>query len=112
MEIKINSTFLNADTTQNKELCQIKDEGTIQQGKYGTQYNFKIETESGRELTYTPNNPALKTFIKSWGKDSKAWVGKMFYAEHVKMMVKGELKTIINPIPETVPTTTDEVIKA
>jgi hypothetical protein len=111
MDIKVESGFLNAETVKNKELCQIMSEGETRPGKFGTQYCFDIQTEAGKKLKYTPNNPALKTFIKAWGTDSKKWVSQTFYAEHVKMMIKGEIKIIINPLPEPFPTVSIEDIK-
>ena len=99
MEIEIPSLYVNAESVENKERCLFLDEGALSEGKFGKQYNFKVLTASGKELVYTPTNTALRVLMKAFGKETKKWVSKSFYAEHVQMIVRGERKTVIVPVP-------------
>lgn len=60
---------------QTGDTVTILNEGTVEDGQYGKQHNFKIETRNG-EKKQSFNQKTINILIDEFGEDSKDWVGK------------------------------------
>jgi len=99
MEIQIQSKYakLGADV-QDGDICVIRSEGTLDPSPSDPMkkiYNFIIELVDGSKKTASFNNATLKNLVKSYGKESKKWVGKPIMANKVKMQVFNEMKDVL-----------------
>ena len=57
------------------DTIKILDSGVVEQGKFGEQKNFKVETRNGiKKLTI--NQPSENVLVAELGDDSEKWVGK------------------------------------
>lgn len=60
---------------KNGDIVTILDSGTIEQGQYGEQRNFKIKTRNGeRKIAF--NQKTVNVLIDEFGDDSIKWVNK------------------------------------
>jgi hypothetical protein len=96
MIINVPSKFIKVEDIEPGMTLTIKDEGKEVDGKWGKKFQFEVELSNGVAKPLTLNGTSLKYMIKTYGKDSKAWVGKVVPVSIEKMMVKGErLKVIV-----------------
>jgi len=73
---------------KNEDIVKILDAGEIEIGKYGEQKNFKIKTRNGeKKLGF--NQQTQNVLIKTFGDETKDWIGK-----DVKVILKKD--TIAN----------------
>lgn len=71
---------------QDGDTVTIKDEGRIEDGTYGEQHKFVVETRNGdKRASFNPSS--INILIDELGEDSKNWIGKK-----VKVLTK---KTVI-----------------
>jgi len=94
--------YLNGDNAVDGDFVVFLDEGKIEvkKGQNDKPYkvvNFLVECK-GRQLIYTPDNPALEVLKKAWGKDTKKFVGKKFQIKTYPKVVFGKPKTAISPV--------------
>jgi len=73
---------------KNGDTIKILDSGNIEQGQFGDQYNFKIETRNG-EKKQSFNQATLNVLHDELGEESESWVNK-----EVKVILKKD--TIAN----------------
>ena len=67
---------------QNGDKVKILNEGTIEEGNYGAQHYFKIETRNG-EKKAPFNQSSINVLIGALGEESESWKGK-----EVKILTK------------------------
>jgi hypothetical protein len=102
MEIK--DKFLSASNCETGDIVTFLDEGietkmpdTFKGGERDV-INFKVN--NGRyDLIYTPFVTEQKEFMKAWGRNTTAWVGKKFQVKIVDSMTKKGLTKKIFPVP-------------
>lgn len=76
---------------QNGDLVTIKDEGSSENGQYGEQTYFKIETRNG--IKKAPfNQSSLNVLAGAWGQESTKWVDKQVRVLTQKAIIGGERK--------------------
>jgi len=79
---------------KNEDIVKILDAGEIEIGKYGEQKNFKIKTRNGeKKLGF--NQQTQNVLIKTFGDETKDWIGK-----DVKVILKKDIianKKVIIP---------------
>lgn len=105
MKIDTGGDFLKADDLKGGEVITILDEGTkaeiqVTEGKTRQVTNFIVDVE-GKEKTYTPNIFALRKLVEAWGDETKKWVNQQFEVEIVNILVAGQKRKTIEPIPIT-----------
>ena len=57
------------------DVVKILDSGTIEQGQFGEQNNFKIKTRNG-EKKLPLNQKTINVLVEEFGDESENWVGK------------------------------------
>ena len=60
---------------QSGDTVKILDGGIIEQGKFGDQHNFKIETRNGQKKQ-SFNQATLNVLHDEFGEETEDWVGK------------------------------------
>lgn len=103
MKIDIGGDFLKADDLKGGEVVTIIDEGheaeiQVTEKKTRKVKNFGVEID-GKEKTYTPNIFALRILVEAWGDESTKWVNQQFKVEIVSIIVAGQKRKTIEPIP-------------
>ena len=97
MEVEFGGDYLNIESSKDGEIAEITGEGEYVeidfQGIKKKVFNIPINV-SGTKKIYTPGNKAGKILIKSFGKDTKNWIGKKFEVVHI------ENKMLIRPLTE------------
>lgn len=93
--------FLNDKSVKENDIGVILSEGSFQtvNDKFGERkiLNIPVEVNSVK-LTWSPGKIARDEAIRVFGsQDTRNWVGKKFQIGFMKMIVKGEPKTIIIP---------------
>jgi len=94
--------FLKADEVANGDRLEILSEGEWVESKKWTypdgtpkqQFIIKVGMD-GVERDFTLNATNRQNLIRTWGKDTKNWIGKFATVEIVKMSVSGQLKNVI-----------------
>ena len=97
--------FLNDKSAKKGDICEIMSEGTLEvkedvntKRKYKV-LNLPVKLNSNIELIWSPAKLATAALQKLYNKETKNWVGKKFQIDLVKMLVKGEMREIVFPIP-------------
>lgn len=57
------------------DIIKILNTGIVEEGKFGEQHNFKIETRNG-EKKMSFNQATINVLIKELGEDSETWINK------------------------------------
>lgn len=83
--------FINFDSTQDGDICEILNEGVIEYNETLKKDMFNLKVKLNEKVkTYSPSNTAGRALQDAFGKDSKDWVNKKFQIFHVdkKMLIK------------------------
>lgn len=72
----------------------ILDGGTVTSNKFGDQTVFKISTLNG-EKNLGFNQTTTNNLIDAYGDDTDMWINKTANAYILKVMIAGELKTVV-----------------
>ena len=83
--------FLNYESTNDDDICEIIDEGQIQYNDVLKKDMFNIKVKHNDKVRiWSPNNKQGKQLQEAFGMDTKDWVGKTFRIVHVdkKMLIK------------------------
>jgi hypothetical protein len=71
------------------DTVKILDGGTLEEGKFGEQNNFKIKTRNGeKKLAF--NQSTINVLVEEFGGESEAWIGKEVKVFLVKKMIAGK----------------------
>lgn len=106
------SKFMSGDWVVARDLPPMGETATIlNEGEeyvsesnpsWGTKIKLLVEINASKQQKYlTLNKVALAEISKAWGKESKAWVGKNVLLMPVSQSVRGEIKQLVNIIPNT-----------
>jgi len=81
--------FLKYDETEDGDICEIIDEGKTEYSDAlkKTMFNLKVK-KNDKILTWSPNGEAGKLLQKTWGKDTKDWIGHKFQIFHISNSMK------------------------
>lgn len=97
-------SFLKSTDVNDGEILEIAEIPRIrpaEESKFGKMsLHIPVKLPDGSIRIYQPNKTTIGEFVKAWGKDMKAWVGKKFTIEIQKQRVSGQLKEVIYGIPE------------
>jgi hypothetical protein len=83
--------YVNFESTQDGDICEILDEGKVEFNETLKKDMFNIKVKLNEKVkTYSPNNTIGREFQKAWGMDTKDWKGNKFEILHVqgKMQVR------------------------
>lgn len=85
--MEIEDKYLTADSAKDGDIITFVDEGFKgdmkgRNGEVKKVNNFNVSNGS-YTLVYTPNQTAIKVFVKAWGRDTKLWVNKKFQVKLV-----------------------------
>ncbi len=72
------------------DVITILDEGSEQEGQFGTQLVFKIKIPNGEERIMSFNKTSQNNLIDAYGEDTSDWKLKEAHAEVAKAMVGGK----------------------
>lgn len=82
-------------------LVKLITEATVSEGEYGSQTVAKARFKGAEEaVNIRINKPTINGLIDAFGKDSKAWIGKVMTAVTEKAIVGGKRVTIMYLVPE------------
>ena len=98
--------FLNDKSARKGDIVEITGSGDIEikddtnnaQRKYKV-LNLPVMLNGTMALEYSPAKLAKEALEKLYGSNTDKWVGKKFVVDFVKMMVKGEMRNVIFPMP-------------
>lgn len=96
--------FLKAEDCKGGEICEILDEGKVEEittaeGKNKKVMNFQVKID-GKDKTFTPNMTNGNLMVEAWGGETKGWKGKKFKVTLVKSSVFGKIKNsiVVEPV--------------
>jgi len=106
------SKFMSGDWVVARDLPPMGETATIlNEGEeyaneanptWGKRIRLLIELNASKQHKYlTLNKVALSEISKAWGKESKNWVGKNVLLMPVSQSIRGEIKQLVNIIPNT-----------
>lgn len=64
------------EDVKDQDLVEIMNEGTEEDGQFGTQDVFLVKTAAGKEGKLSFNQTSLNNLIDAFGDDAVNWVGK------------------------------------
>ena len=73
--MEIRDKFLSVENVTDNDIITFLDAGSIEVGKFGDKYNFKVSRGSYEQI-WTPDALARKELVKHFGRDTEKWVGK------------------------------------
>ena len=76
------------------DILTILNAGSPVDGKFGTQYVFKVKLVSGEEKNLPFNQTSINKMIEAYGKESNGWIGKQVKVWLVTQNVQGEFKKV------------------
>ena len=79
---------------QDGDTVTIKDEGRIEDGTYGEQHKFAIETRNGDKRA-SFNQSTINILVDAFGSDSKDWVGKKVNVLTKKTVIANKKVTVV-----------------
>jgi hypothetical protein len=95
MIIKNPSDYLQEGDIESGKEVKFLTEGLEKTSQWGkTVYEFEIELADGAKKKITLNKTSLKFMLKTFGKESKEWVGKLVPVFFIKAMIAGKQKTV------------------
>jgi hypothetical protein len=83
--------FINFDSTQDGDICEILNEGKVEFNETLKKDMFNLNVKINEKVkTYSPTDKSGRAFQEAWGKDTKDWIGRKFQIFHIdkKMLVK------------------------
>lgn len=83
--------YINLESTQDGDICEILDEGKVEYNETLKKDIFNLKVKLGDKVkTYSPNNAVGREFQKAFGQDTKTWVNRRFQILHVqgKMQIR------------------------
>lgn len=83
--------YLNFESTEDGDVCEILDEGVEEFNDILKKKMFNVKIRKGDKImTYSPNNTSGRLLQQVFGKDTKDWIGKKFQVIHAdkKMMIR------------------------
>ena len=78
---------------QDKDVVQIVDEGSWEEGQWGDRLMLKIETRNGTKKA-SVNQTSINILAEAWGDDTVAWKGKEVTVLLKKTMIAGEKRLV------------------
>lgn len=88
--------FLNFESTNDGDIIEIIDEGKTEFNNILKKTMFNIQVKKGdKVMTWSPSNKIGKILQKSFGEDTKNWMGRKIQIFHV------EDKMLVKPLTET-----------
>lgn len=99
--------YITADLVKESlsKKCVIINEGEFVDGDFGEKFQITVEID-GKQKIWSPNKDSICNMHDAYGKDSKAWIGKIVKFKVTKF--KGKDTVTGEPVSE--PTVTTEVI--
>jgi len=86
--------FLDKTLIKDGDLVEVANEGTEQEGDYGTQNIFLIKLEDGKEGNVSFNKTTMANMIDAFGENATNWIGQKVKAVVVKQMIDNRLKSV------------------
>lgn len=83
--------FLNFESTQDGDICEILDEGRVEYSEALKKDLFNIKVKLNEKVkVFSPANKVGMELQKAFGMDSKNWIGQKFQVMHVqgKMLIR------------------------
>lgn len=104
VETDFSGNYLNDENTKEGDIVIITGEGEyVEKENPSTKQKYTIldipVEIDGLKKTYSVSNDVGKEFVKAWGSDSRAWIGKQAKASLVKYKSFGETKTKVELKP-------------
>ena len=99
--------YVNADLVRESptKKCIIIDEGSYEEGDYGAKLHLSVEIDK-KIKTWSPNKDSVKNIAEEYGRDTKAWIGKI-----IKLSVgKINGKDTVNGMPVPMPKVSEETV--
>jgi len=101
--------FLTPDDFKDDEEFVFMDEGSYEEVNFGTEEQpdirkvFRITISlHEQEFLYSMNKTSILSFMRSYGKDTKKWIGKRGTLTKLKQLVFGKKKDVTYGTPITV----------
>ena len=75
---------------KNGDIITILDEGQLQEGQFGEQFNIMIKLANGEDRALTLNQTSENNLIDAYGEDSIIWVNKKVKVFLEKKIINGK----------------------
>lgn len=71
------SDYITAEIVKQSKskTCVVIGDATVEDTKFGDKMQILVEID-GKKKKYRPNKDTIKNLIETYGRDSKAWLGK------------------------------------
>lgn len=103
-EADFSGDYINADNTNEADILTIVGEANYatitnrSSGRVKDVLNIPVEN-NGKNKIYTPSMEAGKLLVKTWGKETKDWIGKKLQAHIVNYKAFGVTKKAVDTTP-------------
>lgn len=90
--INLGAFLKKGEDFKENDLLEILDEGTQNEGKYGTQDVFLVKTSDEKEGNVNLNSTSINALIDAFGEDSKNWIGKKVKVWAILSNISGKMQ--------------------
>ena len=102
VEADFSGDFLNVDNTKKGDIIEITGEGEFQEREFNDKKRLVLNIPvkiNDSEKVWTPWNEDGKTWVNTFGKETKNWIGKKGIIEHVPYTSFGQKKYRVSVEP-------------